>query len=243
MTQPTDNQRAEVARYVAEATTDLDEVTDVPTLTRMHERVATIADTVGEALTAVRDRLTEVAIADAGGAGLTRRVDGVQVVVTDPKARPRVVDLDAFASWYRERWPDEVRDVETPRVDVDDPEAARETLGWLAAHLRAHRSAGEVLVPSTVLTKLLGSIAYGVETWPALPEDALELATKRANLRTVEGADRWRLIDADGVEVDGVEVAPPARQAVQVRPDKAARAHAVAELRASLARRAAELDA
>lgn len=149
--------------------------------------------------------------AQAGGGGWTRKVDGVQAVLTDPQPKPHVTDSAAFEQW----WVEAGLEHETvERVEVVDHAKAAAALTWRERNRDDPRPVD--------LTGLLDGLedACKVVTDTVLPEKPLDrlLDTGRA-----VASDAGLIDTQTGEAVPGVECT---RQNAQLRvtPDKQAKA-------------------
>ena len=154
----------------------------------------------------------------AGGGGFTRKVDGVQATVTDPKPKPHVTDPDAFEQW----WVDAGLEHETrDRVEAHDHELATHYLaGILGA--AAEEDDPEIEDPEVNWRSLARMLADCLDhrTEYVLPEKPLDRLTEAGRAVATDNG----LIDTEtGEAVPGVECSRAAAQ-LRVTPDKEAKA-------------------
>ena len=188
---------------------------DVADAIALHARLGALADWTSERKRAVAGwvegkahrRLTE------DGAAPTWRTDVGNALLTDPKAKVTVDDVEAFARWYVREVRDD--DPDRPGDFVDYERALRQRVATVAkndvlefidrypddAMAAAHRLAASIVVTWrwTLSDKLLDDLL----TEPRILVDQETLAA--IDLHT-------------GEVVPGIRVAPPARRAVQMRP-------------------------
>ena len=136
----------------------------------------------------------------AGGGGFTRKVDGVQAVVTDPKPKPHVTDPDTFEQWW---------------VNAGLEHETRERV-----HVTDHDTLIYALREATTLHRDAMMQVVEIVTEYVLPEKPLDRLTESGRAVATDNG----LIDTEtGEAVPGVECSRAAAQ-LRVTPDKEAKA-------------------
>lgn len=181
--------------------------------------VSLVKDYTAEARTAVEDSIREVQAAT--GTAFTARLDGVTAVLTDPQPKPRVTDPVAFAAWATAHTKLEHQTIE--RVEVVDHAAAIEALTGARDPVRSIQEHA-----TDQWHTLRGALRVVSET--VLPSDALDQLAASGVITVDEDGCRW-VDKATGevTDVPGVAVST-ARQTLQVRIDKDAKAAAKRQL-------------
>lgn len=138
------------------------------------------------------------------------------VSLSDPKPQPTIVDRDAFARWYADLWPDEVR--YTHELAVDDPQAVIDALA------AGNGQSDDVTSDPEWRAARFDEVAHAMRVVATivLPEKAVDRATKHTRLDDEHG---WVTVDGHqagpGVIVDGLAVKPAGEPRLTVRYDKA----------------------
>lgn len=189
------------------------------------------------------------------GAAPTWRLDDGTVLLTDPDAKPRIADTEAFGRWYvtnlLDRDPDE--EPESGYVMQFDERVARRVVarassGDLLAFLDAHAAAARVSDAAT-RARIVDTLADRIEVeaeW-LVSEAALDVMVKgkahaldAGKPRLVVDSDRLVVVDRATGEapVPGTVVSPPGKRTVQMRPSTDAKDRVRSELDGLLGRAA-----
>jgi hypothetical protein len=175
----------------------------VGTITADEHAVAQLAEIA--AARAALDRIAEHPRDHLDRAGADRpgrarwEHDGHRAHRTDPKAQPKVIDVEAWEEWAARRWPERTKAV--PFVRVGD------VTGFLTAVEAAEEAAavGDLDGVTEALADLRGAVECGADV--LFEERTFTDAAKR--MRPVDVRDGGRtVVDGRAVDVDTGEVVP-----------------------------------
>lgn len=157
-----------------------------------------------------------------GGGGYTARLDGAQVILTNPAPTAKVTDRDALTDWMDEHTPHLV--VRTARLDLR-PDADLYAMQRLARRWLNDGAAGDA---TALAEQVLHAIVWSD---PAhIPEEPISALEEGGHVHVLPFGV---VADATGEVVPGTEVTQ-APQRLQVRLDKQTRTRVADRLRATL---------